>query len=141
MIGHKHLREINYNTKVLECQEKNTKIQFCLTNLKKYVIICYNVFMFFFPISILIFVILLLLALILFFLLQVGIVSVAFTKLGLTPYTGFAFFILSLIGSGINIPIKSEETPRIYRDFLLPVWLQKGNVYTSQKYFLSSSLY
>jgi len=76
--------------------------------------------MFFFPISILIFVILLLLAPILFFLLQAGIVSVAFTKLGLTPYTGFAFFILSLIGSGINIPIKSEETPRIYHDFFAP---------------------
>ena len=76
--------------------------------------------MFFFPISILMFVILFLLAPILFFLLQAGIVSVAFTKLGLTPYTGFAFFILSLIGSGINIPIKSEETPRIYHDFFAP---------------------
>lgn len=44
----------------------------------------------------------------------------AFAKLGLTPYTGLMFFILSLIGSAINIPIKTQNTPMIYHDFFAP---------------------
>jgi len=64
--------------------------------------------MFFLPFSILIFILLILLLPVLFILLQIGVISIAFQKLGMTPATGFMFFLLSLIGSAINIPIREK---------------------------------
>ncbi|MDD8019971.1 MAG: DUF1614 domain-containing protein [Acidobacteriota bacterium] len=42
----------------------------------------------------------------LFFFLKLGIISFAFQRLGIPPDTVFALLLLTLIGSGINIPIK-----------------------------------
>ncbi|MEO0093199.1 MAG: DUF1614 domain-containing protein [candidate division WOR-3 bacterium] len=69
--------------------------------------------MFFLPFSFLIFILLILLLPALFVLLQIGVIGIAFQKLGMTPATGFMFFLFSLIGSAINIPIheKSYNVP------------------------------
>lgn len=40
------------------------------------------------------------------FLLQVGLLGLAFEKLGLSPASGFTLFLLSLFGSLVNIPIR-----------------------------------
>lgn len=64
--------------------------------------------MFFLPFSLLIFLLFILLLPILFVLLQIGVISIAFQKLGLTSATGFMFFLLSLIGSAVNIPIHQK---------------------------------
>jgi uncharacterized membrane protein len=40
--------------------------------------------------------------------------AVAFAKLGLSPFAGFAFFILCLIGSLINIPVYRKELRNDY---------------------------
>ncbi|WP_432737261.1 DUF1614 domain-containing protein [Maridesulfovibrio sp. FT414] len=45
----------------------------------------------------------------LFIFVQVGLVSVAFSKLGLTPGQGFLLLIATLLGSGINIPVFRSE--------------------------------
>ncbi len=61
--------------------------------------------MYFLPIS---------LALFIFFILLIPVMivmapAVAFAKLGLNPLCGYAFFILCLIGSGINIPVHRRQ--------------------------------
>ncbi len=63
--------------------------------------------MFFLPISITLF----LLFLFLIPLLLVLAPAVAFAKLGLNPFCGYTFFILCLLGSGINIPVHREKRP------------------------------
>jgi uncharacterized membrane protein len=50
----------------------------------------------------------------LFFLLKVGLISLAFHRLGLSPDAVFLLLLFSLLGSGINIPIK-----KIYSESLL----------------------
>lgn len=45
----------------------------------------------------------------LFIFVQVGLVTVAFSKLGLTPGQGFLLLIATLLGSGINIPVFRSE--------------------------------
>ena len=61
--------------------------------------------MWFLPVSLALFVLFLLLIPVLFVLAPV----VVFDKLGLHPLLGYAFFILCLIGGGINIPLHREE--------------------------------
>lgn len=61
--------------------------------------------MYFLPISLAIFLLFLLLIPFLIFILP----AVAFAKLGLSPFAGFAFFFLSLIGSLVNIPVYREK--------------------------------
>lgn len=75
--------------------------------------------MFFLPFSILIFILLILLLPVLFILLQIGVISIAFQKLGMSPVTGFMFFLLSLIGSAINIPIQ-EKTHAVQEEIPIP---------------------
>jgi uncharacterized membrane protein len=65
--------------------------------------------MFFLPIPIALFILFILLMPLLFALAP----AVAFAKLGLNPFCGYAFFILCLVGSGINIPIHKEELHQI----------------------------
>lgn len=50
----------------------------------------------------------------LFFFLKIGLISLAFNRLGLSPDAVFLLLMLSLLGSGINIPIK-----RIYSESLM----------------------
>jgi uncharacterized membrane protein len=61
--------------------------------------------MWFLPISLALFILFLLLIPLLFALAP----AVAFAKLGLNPFLGYAFFILCLLGGSINIPVYREE--------------------------------
>jgi len=66
--------------------------------------------MFFLPFSILLLLILILLLPFFFFLVQIEIVRIALSKLGLSPQMALLIFLLSLIGSTINIPLFVKET-------------------------------
>ena len=61
--------------------------------------------MVFLPLSVIFFIVLIILFPLLFILVQVGILHVAFGRLGLHPVAGFGIFLLSLMGSTINIPL------------------------------------
>ncbi len=63
--------------------------------------------MLFLPISLALFLLFILLLPVLFVLAP----AVAFAKLGLNPFLGYAFFIVCLLGSSINIPLSREERP------------------------------
>ena len=65
--------------------------------------------MIFLPLSFLLLLIFILLLPFLFFLIQVGIVGAAFTKLGLSPRIALIIIFLSLLGSAVNIPIMRRE--------------------------------
>ncbi|WP_320170434.1 DUF1614 domain-containing protein [Maridesulfovibrio sp.] len=52
-----------------------------------------------------------------FIFVQVGLVTVAFSKLGLTPGQGFLLLIATLLGSGVNIPV--FRSSRLVPDFSL----------------------
>jgi len=61
--------------------------------------------MHFLPISLTLFILFLVLVPVLFALAP----AVDFAKLGLTPVLGYAFFLLCLVGSGVNIPVSRER--------------------------------
>lgn len=63
--------------------------------------------MYFLPISLALFLLFLVLIPVLFFLLP----GVAFSKLGLNPVLGYAFFFLCLVGGGVNYPVFREKVP------------------------------
>ncbi|HOK56881.1 MAG TPA: DUF1614 domain-containing protein [bacterium] len=66
--------------------------------------------MFFLPFSLILLLIFFILLLPVFlFLIQIEIIRIALSKLGLSPAFAFFILLLSLIGSGINIPIYSKE--------------------------------
>ncbi len=62
--------------------------------------------MFFTPLTLLFFFGFVLLFLFLFLFIHIGIITIAFERIGLTEGQTFAFLLLSLMGSNINIPIK-----------------------------------
>lgn len=64
--------------------------------------------MFFLPISLLFFLILIFILPILLIFIPIHVIGLAFQKLGLSAEIGFAYFILSLVGSTINIPLREE---------------------------------
>jgi len=64
--------------------------------------------MFFLPISLLFFLILIFILPILLIFIPIHVMGLAFQKLGLSPGMGFAYFVFSLLGSMINIPLKQE---------------------------------
>ncbi len=67
--------------------------------------------MFFLPFSIiLLFIFLILLLPIFLFIIHIEIIRIALSKIGLPPFTAFLILLLSLIGSGINIPIYTRES-------------------------------
>ncbi len=67
---------------------------------------CQEAPMFFSPFAILFFFFFLLGFILLFALVQVGLISIAFAKIGLSPSQVFGFLMLSLLGSYINIPVR-----------------------------------
>jgi len=88
--------------------------------------------MLFLPFSFLFFLFFLFLLPVIFIFVQIGLVSTAFVKLGLTPTTGILLFFLSLIGSTINIPIAEKRIdsippPPSFSTFFgcLPFWEDK----------------
>lgn len=73
--------------------------------------------MFFLPFSIFLLIIFLILLLpFFFFLIQIEIIRIALGKIGLSPQSAFLILILSLIGSGINIPLYSREVHSVVPD-------------------------
>lgn len=67
--------------------------------------------MIFLPISIVLFILFILLLPVLLLLVQLQIAQIAFHRLGLSPTIGIMFFLLSLLGSSINIPMLQREVP------------------------------
>lgn len=66
----------------------------------------------------------------LFIFIQLGLISAAFTKLGLTPLQGMALFLFSLFGSAINIPlfsIRAEAPNGVDKPTPLPGLLRQFN--------------
>ncbi len=79
--------------------------------------------MFFLPLMLIYFVFFLFLLFVLFILIQIGIISVAFQKLGIPPQHLFTILFLSLIGSFINIPIaRFKEDPMEEELVSFSVW-------------------
>ncbi|MEO0082956.1 MAG: DUF1614 domain-containing protein [candidate division WOR-3 bacterium] len=78
--------------------------------------------MFFLPFSAIIFIIFVLLLPIIFVLFSVGAVGVAFQKLGMSPQTGLTFFLLSLFGGMINIPIKKKSVELPLEELEINSW-------------------
>ncbi len=72
--------------------------------------------MWFLPVSLALFILFLVLTPLLFALAP----AVAFAKLGLNPFLGYAFFILCLLGGSINIPVYREE--KVYREPADELW-------------------
>ncbi|RUM92188.1 MAG: hypothetical protein DSZ23_00960 [Thermodesulfatator sp.] len=62
--------------------------------------------MFFTPLTLLLFFIFIFAFLFLFLFIHIGIITIAFERIGLTEGQTFAFLLISLLGSNINIPIK-----------------------------------
>lgn len=91
--------------------------------------------MFYLPLSLVVFIVLILLLPVLFVLFSVGAIGITFQKLGMSPASGVMFFLLSLIGSMINIPLQQKnaaspdcaEPADLFKSFygLKPSCLQK----------------
>ncbi len=64
--------------------------------------------MLFLPLSLLFFLILIFILPVLLIFIPVHVVGYAFQKLGLSTMVGFSYFVFSLLGSTINIPLKEE---------------------------------
>ena len=69
--------------------------------------------MIFLPFSIILLAVLILLMPLFFVLVQIEIVRIALSKLGLSPHFAFLIFLLSLLGSLINIPVYTREVSMI----------------------------
>ncbi|MEF3168074.1 MAG: DUF1614 domain-containing protein [Deltaproteobacteria bacterium] len=67
--------------------------------------------MFFNPLSLLLLFFLFIGLVLAFFLINIGLVTIAFEKIGLSPLQVFVFLLASLLGSSINIPIKRIPRP------------------------------
>ena len=67
--------------------------------------------MLFSPLTILVFLIFVFSFLFLFLFIHIGIITIAFERIGLTEGQTFAFLLISLLGSNINIPIKRMPLP------------------------------
>jgi uncharacterized membrane protein len=79
--------------------------------------------MFFLPLMLVYFLLFLFLLFFLFILIQIGIISVAFQKLGIPPQHLFTLLFLSLMGSFINIPIaRFKEGPMVEEWVSFSVW-------------------
>ncbi|MBA2847763.1 DUF1614 domain-containing protein [Thermosulfuriphilus ammonigenes] len=66
--------------------------------------------MIFNPFALIFFLFFLILLLFLFAFIHIGLITVAFEKLGLSPFQIWAYLFLSLLGSSINIPLRKVRT-------------------------------
>jgi uncharacterized membrane protein len=77
--------------------------------------------MFFFPFTLILVLLLIFLTPFVFFLLKIGLISIAFEKLGISPGLAFSYYLVSLLASSINIPIvKREVKTRPYGEWVYP---------------------
>ena len=67
----------------------------------------------------------------LFFFLKIGLISLAFQRLGLPPDLVFALLLLSLVGSGLNIPLKRIRSENLLAEQVVEFfgWAVKTGVY------------
>ena len=77
--------------------------------------------MFFSPFDILFFLLFFFLAFALLVFIHIGLITIAFERIGLTESQTFGFLLLSLLGSSINIPIKKIEVDTPLEPFDHPV--------------------
>jgi uncharacterized membrane protein len=78
--------------------------------------------MFFNPFTALIFFLFLVVFFILLFFVQVGALTLAFSKMGISPNFMLTLFFLTLVGSAINIPIKRFEEDGLCDDRVIPFY-------------------
>ncbi len=78
--------------------------------------------MFFNPFTALIFLLFLGVFFVLFFFVQVGALTLAFTKIGISPQYMLTLFFLTLVGSAVNIPIKKFEEDEICDERVIPFY-------------------
>jgi len=97
--------------------------------------------MIFLPISITLFILFVLLLPFLIFLLHLQIIQIAFYRLGMNPTMGIAFFLFSLLGSSINIPIIKRNVPIVIKSELsiIPA-LFRPRIPTVEKQILAINL-
>ena len=69
--------------------------------------------MFFSPLGILFFIFLVFIAIFLFIFIHIGLITIAFERLGLSEFQAFSFLLISLLGSNINFPIKRIKGPPV----------------------------
>lgn len=78
--------------------------------------------MFFLPFLFIYFFLFLVFLVFIFLLVQMGLVSVAFQKLGISPHALFLLLLLSLLGSMVNIPIARFKGEVAVEDTVLSLW-------------------
>ncbi|HEK86512.1 MAG TPA: DUF1614 domain-containing protein [Candidatus Aminicenantes bacterium] len=69
----------------------------------------------------------------LFFLLKIGLISLAFHRLGLSPDAVFLLLLFSLLGSGINIPIKKVHAESLLEEQIVDFFGWKFQVPTARQ--------
>ena len=78
--------------------------------------------MFFNPFTLLIFFLFLAVFFVLFFFVQIGALTLAFSKIGISPQYMLTLFFLTLVGSAINIPIKRLEEDELCDERVIPFY-------------------
>jgi uncharacterized membrane protein len=78
--------------------------------------------MFFNPFTALIFFLFLAVFFVLFFFVQIGALTLAFSKIGISPQYMLTLFFLTLVGSAINIPIKRFEEDELCDERVIPFY-------------------
>ena len=78
--------------------------------------------MFYNPFTALIFFLFLAVFFVLFFFVQIGALTVAFSKIGISPQYMLTLFFLTLVGSAINIPIKRLEEDELCDERVIPFY-------------------
>ncbi len=97
--------------------------------------------MVFLPISVILFILFILLLPLLVVLVQIQIVQIAFDRLGLSPSIGFMFFLFSLLGSSINIPLMRREVSTVIEpDLGFIPFFARPRLPTVQKQILAINL-
>ena len=78
--------------------------------------------MFFNPFTVLIFFLFLAVFFVLLFFVQIGALTVAFSKIGISPHYMLTLFFLTLVGSAINIPIKRFVEDELCDERVIPFY-------------------
>ena len=78
--------------------------------------------MFYNPFTVLIFFLFLGVCFVLFFFVQIGALTVAFSKIGISPHYMLTLFFLTLVGSAINIPIKRFAEDELCDERVIPFY-------------------
>ena len=89
--------------------------------------------MFYSPFTVFIFLLFLGIFLVLFFFVQLGALTLAFTKLGISPQYMLSLLFITLIGSAINIPIKRIEEDQLCDEKVISFYGMRYQLPTPKK--------